>query len=225
MRTGIVALVVLLAAAHCGVFQRFFATPGEVRVATTAGAGRGKVALGFIEDRNDRFTPFATENLRDMLRYEFIDRDYRIVDLDLSALQPPAPATTAPPARENQGSRSTPNATDLLPQRLQQMAGELSAYRLDQDPRRRLLTPAEIAKVGAAQDFDFFVQGAVATTERGVLLEVEQDSLVFLHIFARNGERLGVINFTVSRENLRAAEFLRDVTARLAGAFAGQFRK
>ncbi len=170
-----------------------------------------------------------------MMRFELLARQYRLVELDYGPLtpkpeNPPAGATPGSPSGGSAGRPATANrpaiqSNEIFPQRLQSLAGEISPLRPQQSPSARHLAATEIAKLGASQEFDFFIQGAVATTEQGVLLEVEQDSLVFLHVYGKTGEQLGALNFTVSRENLRNAAFLKEVVGRIADRFAEKFRR
>lgn len=223
------SLLLLLFCVQCHlIWER-----GAVRVAAPGQAERARVAFGILEDRGSSFAPFATENLADMLRFELMERNYRIVETNYAALIPPAsapapaaapganpsgrPANERRPAPENDPTRS------LLPERLRSSAGEFAGLERPDDPASRRLRSAEIARIGEASQFDFFIQGAVSAGELGVLLEVEENALIFLDVYNRQGDLLGAINFSVDRESLRKTDFLQHTCARIADGFLNRY--
>lgn len=203
---------------------------GEVRVAAPGQTERARIAFGALLDRGSSFAPFATDNLADMLRFELMERNYRIVETNYAVLTPPAPAAAPAanaPGPANAGERRTAPDGDptrsLLPDRLRASAGEYSGFVRPDDPSTRRLQGAEIARLGEASQFDFFIQGAVSAGELGVLLEVEENALIFLDVYNRKGELLGAINFSVDRESLRQTDFLKRTCARIADGFLNRY--
>ncbi|MCB1327148.1 MAG: lipoprotein [Spirochaetales bacterium] len=220
-----------------------FGPRGDVRIATASGRERATIAFGFIEDRHDRFTPHATANFADMLSFELMQRNYRVIEADRSVLRPDPVAAAQEAIREQErllqerrNSESQPNSQtrartnnssgmqdetrDLLPERLRYVAGEIAYASRPDDPTERLLRPSEIQKLHETVAFDFFLQGAVGATDTGLLLETEESSLIFLDIYGASGTRVGAISFTVTEESLKEASFLREVAERIADEFS-----
>lgn len=314
---GVFALTALVSAA-C-------APRGDVRAVQSPEAPGAIVAIGFIENRDTRFSPFASKNFIDMLEFELMQLNYEIAEADLSGLAdardprretraraadeedvdamidrmrkeprdseylidevdpdvegrtgntPEADrprrddgatqtegdaeaadeaangesdeAEAAPAEDANEADAGTSDETneeaaenrrttegesprrplpirddtrDMLPEELKYIAGEQAPRELRTGPEERLLKQREIEAIGAKGEFDYYVQGAIGRMETGYLLELEENTLIFLEIYNKEGRKVGAINFTVDNRTLQQADFLRDVAERIARNF------
>ncbi|MCB1318083.1 MAG: lipoprotein [Leptospiraceae bacterium] len=240
-------LAILSIAGLASVFAQCLDS-GEVRTARID-AARARVGIGFIQNRDRQFSPYNSDNFANMLEFELMRLQYSIVNVDLSSIKPPTEQSTDNTDREaarranSETSRSegdsvstrvdssanaangsgndvaVSNADALFPEHLRGIAGELTAAQVVDQPERRLLTLPEIQTISSHNQYDFFIQGAISRTEAGLLLDIEENALVFLEIFDQQGRRVGAINFTVNERSLGSARFLQDVAARIAAAF------
>lgn len=182
--------------------------------------------------------------------YSTIEADYSGLQQQKPAAAPPSGPAPAPapapeaaaPAAAAPGSASAPGAApaanvpprsgpptdesyDLLPERLRNIAGEGTAAVRQSRIEDRLLTSAEIKQLGQANQFQYFMQGAVGRTESGILLDAEENTLVFIQVYSREGRKVGAINFTVSDRSLHQADFLQNVAERIAASFDESLRQ
>lgn len=198
----------LFASTSC---RYFIKNEGKVRV--SSGGSGGTVGLGFIENRDIRFTPHAAGNFRNMLEFELSRSGYRVQELDYRVLSGGGGGL---PAKTKAGSKDN----DLLPKNLRNVAGESGAgYNVRARPWERPLNSAEIKAMAQANGLRYLVQGAVGRSETGPLLESQEATLVFLSIFDASGNKVGLINFSVQGRDLGEAPFLRTVCERIAQAF------
>ncbi len=111
---------------------------------------------------------------------------------------------------------------DLLPRRLRGIAGETRAPERIVKPDARRLSAQEIERISGKSDLDYFIQGAIGRTETGLLLEVEENTLVFLEIFDPQGRRVGAVNFVIDDDTLKRATFLQEISQEIAKKFHAQ---
>lgn len=111
---------------------------------------------------------------------------------------------------------------DLLPRRLRDIAGETRAPERVVQPDARRLSAEEIQRISGSSQLDYFIQGAIGRTETGLLLEVEENTLVFLEIFDPQGRRVGAVNFVIDNETLKRASFLQEISQEIAKKFHAQ---
>ncbi|MEQ9363716.1 MAG: lipoprotein [Leptospirales bacterium] len=294
LTTGAIALAILAAGgAACHKEQ--------VRVVSLHDADARRVGIGFIENRDIRYSPFSSKNFSDMLSFELMQSGYRLSDVDFAALRqslesgrspgetrgetpvqdarpgpnsnadaddavrgeggedPAADQESAPDAGVAEKSKTTetkPDAKasedeesyadgilpkksdsaddrtrnidpsnindgtrDLLPLRLRNIAGELEPRERVVDPENRRLSGEEIARLARSNKLDFYIQGAIGRTETGLVLETEENTLVFLEVFDPRGERVGAINISINDETLKRSSFLQQISAEIIEAF------
>lgn len=225
-------LLSILTILNCG-------SPGKVQgIQMNPAENSAKLAIGFLENRHTGFRPFPVKNFKDMLEFELMEQGYGVLDYSPTLLNdiPPkkkdskeravARVNLLPSEKESEEdkdaflSRSN-GSDDLFPPSYRSIAGEreTSSRRRVRD---RLLTAKEIEKLSSVLPFDFFVQGAVGTTERNLFssdLDEEGDSLVFLKIYNPAGKRVGAIRFFVEQKSYSRPAFLRDVSRRIVQNF------
>lgn len=268
----------------------------QVRVVSLQGDDARRVGIGFIENRDIRYSPFSSKNFSDMLRFELMQYGYRLRDVDYAKLDQASNATNPgsgadtvlQPDAESQATQNkaedseqpsessgvdldqarigpeieqaavvkedTPReeetyadsilpektvaakeqeenqsidpasindgTRDLLPRRLRNIAGELEPRQRVIEPENRPLTEKEVARLAQSNDLDYYIQGAIGRTETGLILETEENTLVFLEVFGPNGERVGAINISINDETLKRSSFLQQISAEIVEAFA-----
>jgi hypothetical protein len=127
-----------------------------------------------------------------------------------------------------QRGAETDSVSDLLPDYLQNVAGQKpppEATPRSGTKRRRLYSKQEIVEFFKENEVDFFLQGSIGRTESGDLLDSEQNTLIFLEIYGRTGERIGVVSFLINGETLETPDILREVCADVVAALSGQVLK
>ncbi|MCR9141876.1 MAG: lipoprotein [bacterium] len=299
--TVLASVAILLAGVAC--------QKEHVRVVAVQNPEARRVGIGFIENRDIRYSPFSSKNFSDMLSFELMQSGYRLSDVDFAELRKAAGETDAKRGAETEeaadqaenvaeesGTESTPGAEtdadatpaetaeaadssetdsaavdtgeadrdlaideesyadailpekskgdvrdardardigrrdidpatindgtrDLLPLRLRTIAGELQPLERVIDPEDRRLTGVEIARIASSNNLDYYIQGAIGRTETGLILETEQNTLVFLEVFDPQGERIGAINISVNDETLKRSSFLQQISAEIIEAF------
>ncbi len=216
---------------------------GRVKSTSLPGSDAGRLAIGYLENRHGGYRVFPVKNFLDSLEFEFMEKGYEILDYSPDLLNEVAkekkaekpetkkPADTPPALNEKtdplladpESFLSRSDVTDnLFPEKLRAIAGERGATRHSVRTRERTLTGEEIKKLAGTLGFDYFVQGAVGTTERnffGAAFDEEEDSLIFLKIYDREGRRVGAIRFTVDEEDYSRASFLTDIARRIVENF------
>ena len=133
-------------------------------------------------------------------------------------------------AQSGDKKRASDSVSDLLPDYLQDVAGqkppaEIAASGAELTRRRRQYSKQEIAEFFEEHPADFFLQGSIGRTESGDLLDSEQNTLIFLEIYGRTGERIGVVSFLIRGETLAAPNILRDVCEEVVEAISNQILK
>lgn len=175
------------------------------------------ISLGYLENRDARFSPFATKNFGDLLQIQLINLHYKVLDLDYSPLSRSQPGSVHRSNKsENQTHRPVDDTRNLLPVNLRNAAGEIHPVRFKPAPGQRLLTRKEIAHLSSQNQFQFFLQGAIGRSETGLLLDIAENTLIILFIYNTSGEKIGAINFTAEKRNLSNYEFMHNVAERLA---------
>ena len=233
-------LITLLSLSAALMLVARCASKGDVQ-GTTLNPGQGKkLAIGYFENRHGGYRAFPVKNFIDMLEYEFMDQGYQVLDYaprllqddDKNAGASEASRVRTRPVDENDpllpgrdGTFSRSDGTDdLFPRNLRSIAGERGLKRRKKI-RDHFLTAAEIKKLSGKLPFDYFIQGAVGTTERsmfGGAFDEEEDSLIFLKVYNREGLRVGAIRFFVDEKDYSQASFLTKVSNRIVENFSSE---
>lgn len=193
---------------------------GNIRSTYVNAQSKATLALGLIENRDTDFNPHTVKNFADLLRMQLLTRNYRLTDPDYSALlkKPVAqPEHTKKPITRGRTETIPENTTrDLLPRAYRYVAGETRPLYPEERITERLLNRNEIAMLKKENDFQFYLQGALGRSETGLMLDVEENTIVILFLYDRSGETIGAVNFTADRRNLSEYEFMHQVSGRLA---------
>lgn len=227
----IVGLSVLLVSATC---------QSAVQL-TLMEADRPHILIGHIENRDLRFNPYDHKNFADMLSFELIRAGYTVSSLDFNARMtrqdksPTDDATHPPedypllPAQEtyidSKFLKESDPAGDMLPRAFRNLAGE--ARQLPSTPvaEPKRLLPEEIRKYIAGSNAQFFFQGSIGRSESGMLLELSEDTLIFLEIHNQNGSKIAAMNVVLENRSLKRAELLRKTAIQIARRFAVSHRE
>lgn len=130
---------------------------------------------------------------------------------------------------QSSGKNSNPDyISELLPPQLRNVAGQNPPPEVQAKSaasRRKQFSKQEIIEFFADSPADFFLQGSIGRTESGDLLDSEQNTLIFLEIYGRTGERIGVVSFLINGETLETPDILREVCQDVANAISGQVLK
>lgn len=191
---------------------------GQVRFAQYQEAEGNRVILGHFENRDMRFTPFTARNFQDMLRFELLLRGYSAGFLereDWLRLEDGQETHSVP--GEIEAADSDSYDLSVLPPSLGDVAGQISPRadaRRTAEPRR--LGRVEIMDTLADLEADYFIQGAIGRGETGTILEIEEQSLVFVEVYGVDGNIVGVLNHRVRKANLADVDYLKVVCERIA---------
>lgn len=206
-------------------------------------ADRPHILIGHIENRDLRFNPYDHKNFADMLSFELIRAGYTVSSLDFNARmtrqdKSPTGGTDAThpaedypllPAQETYIDSKVLNerdpAGDMLPRAFRNLAGE--ARQLPSTPvaEPKRLLPEEIRKYIAGSNAQFFFQGSIGRSESGMLLELSEDTLIFLEIHDRRGSKIAAMNVVLENRSLKRAELLRKTAIQIARRFAVSHRE
>lgn len=118
--------------------------------------------------------------------------------------------------------------SELLPPDLRNVAGQNpppDVQAKSAASRRKQFSKQEIIDFFKDSPADYFLQGSIGRTESGDLLDSEQNTLIFLEIYGRTGERIGVVSFLINGETLEDPDILREVCQEVADAISGQVLK
>jgi len=199
----------------------FLRSRGDVSVVAIRGPRKATIALGNIENRDSHYDAYANRNLLDMLAFEMVERGYGTVKSDLAVAFERRRQEELKRRQATQKNTGDETA-DLLPEKLRTVAGETrpSGYLMGDE----MLSPDEVRVVATRDNANYFLQGAISRTDAGNLLEREENFLVFLDVYNRNGEKVGVIAFAVRGNSLKDSPFMKSVCTRIAAAFDEQIQ-
>jgi len=174
---------------------------------------KATVGIGYIENRDSRYSPYAGSNFISMLEFELIESGYTIIRPKIADPKTQHASTASAVAKKTESAQKSPTDTsDLLPERMRHVAGEQKpqpSHNRKSGTPESFVSAQEIAAMG--EQFDYYLEGAVSKTETGQLLEIKEGSMIFIHLYDRNGKRLGAINFTSSKANILEPTFMKKV--------------
>lgn len=222
---------------NCGI-TKIFRSSGSLQVTAVRQDSKKILAIGIIENRDARFSPFLIKNFSDMLQFHLIDLGFQFIEIDSEVLQREVSGSKQAeftpekePAKSaviNENNIPVQNAidkadpaADLLPKNLKSIAGENNEKsETGKTSQEKILSSEQIRKLAEKINFNFFIQGAIGNNESGTLLESDENSLIFLKIYNSEGKLVNAVNFTVNGRNIAEAPFLRDVCSRISGKLA-----
>ncbi|MCE9501521.1 MAG: lipoprotein [Leptospira sp.] len=202
---------------NCGI-TKIFRSSGSLQVTAVRQDSKKILAIGIIENRDARFSPFLIKNFSDMLQFHLIDLGFQFIEIDSEVLQ-----------REVSGSKQAEFTPEKEPAKSAvinennipvQNAIDKADPETGKTSQEKILSSEQIRKLAEKINFNFFIQGAIGNNESGTLLESDENSLIFLKIYNSEGKLVNAVNFTVNGRNIAEAPFLRDVCSRISGKLA-----
>ena len=216
-------------------FMSICGPQGSLRVADFKSGPRGTLGIGYIENRDYRYTPHNTGNFKNMLEYELAELGYRTTLIKQEHLDGLNAPETSPNSKNQNRENEQANVKmspgrdtdeeltrDLLPPTLKNVAGEKGLVQIrnsDEPHRIGPLDGEKIKLLAAKHKFDFYIQGAFGDNQTGPFLETRENVFIFLEVYNSQGAKVGIINFRVEDRSLREADFLKNVCERIARGF------
>ncbi|WP_016760483.1 lipoprotein [Leptospira weilii] len=194
--------------------QCMYINTGTIRYATKKEKTKATYLIGFIENRDSYYDPFGAKNLSNMLKFEFINSGYEILQIEdflksqeLNLIQSVA-NTQSQTETKNPQAISTPEFQNVT-----KIAGEKAYFSLDYEPK--ILREVEIKNIGNGIKFDYYIQGAVAMNDNRKLINKKESGIIFLEIYDKNGKITGSLNYTVDDRVFTEANLLKDICAKI----------
>lgn len=189
------------------------------------------IVVGPVENRDPKYNPHLGRNLADRLVFELFRRGYdpylasdeqilKAMDTKETAskLEPSRPALPAKEptegALDEEDIPTVVEPTILLPDRFRNLAGETQPS--NQSSVFNRLGSSEVIRLAKLSGMKFFIQTAISRTEQGVLLDVRENTFIFLEVWSSDGRRLGLVHYNVHDRTLQEAKLLDEVGPDLA---------
>ncbi|RHX78454.1 lipoprotein [Leptospira yasudae] len=194
---------------RCGYFNT-----GTIRYATKKEKSKATYLMGFIENRDSYFDPYGAKNLGNMLKFEFINHGYDILQIEdilksqeQNLIQGVGNYQSTPENKNPQAVTiaDSPTATKI--------AGEKIVFNLEYEPK--ILREVEIKNLNGIVKFDYYIQGAVAMNDNRKLINKKESGIIFLEIYDRNGKITGSLNYTVDDRVFTEAGLLKDICSKI----------
>lgn len=210
------------------IFNYFLScSTSKVRITLSKKPKYGQIAIGFIEDRNTRFSQFTIKNFIDMLQFELMSKGFGISSLSKIKIQESQKkASSAKKSRGRKGKKDDQweNMDDdiesLLPDYIRNISKRMNAQNSNTELPDKHLSSKEIILAAKQADFDFVLQGAISQVESGPFIEVENSVLLFLEIVTQKGKKIGAINFYVKGKFIQEAPYLQEICSEIAAGLA-----
>ncbi len=170
------------------------------------------ILLGHVENRDIRYMPHTSENLKDMLKFEFIKAGFETDKIDLEEMA----------GDLYKEDNSLPDKVGNLPLKFKASAGE--NFYPNRPQVSKNLNTKQIIRLGDIAKFNYFIQGSIAMHNNGKFLDSIDSNLFFLNIYNNQGKQVGMISFIIEERNLYEAGLLKNLCIQVVKIFQEKFK-
>ncbi|MEM7183186.1 MAG: lipoprotein [Spirochaetota bacterium] len=119
------------------------------------------------------------------------------------------------PAGEEQGKQA---------QRYFDIGGE-NLQALQKRQYQRQISPGEIKALAKKHTFKYYIQGSFSIQENNEFIDSKKSSFVFLHVFGRKGDVVGMISFAIENNSLYEADEMKQACQEIVKKFTNKLNR
>ncbi|MCG9873749.1 MAG: hypothetical protein MH321_03055 [Leptospiraceae bacterium] len=157
------------------------------------------IVLGEIHKRDYQISNNIAQDLRDLVRFELINKGYNVDLFDSSKIP-----------EDGKNEIQEESEIGQLPLPLRQSAGELYKSKIKSD-----INQEEVSKIIGSNNFNFYMKGSISRYENQQILEPENNFLIMIDVYDNLGKHKGIATATILvKENNQTVE-LKEATQKL----------